>query len=282
MKRQTAISSICIAALLLSLVFSFFPSGKVLAADATLTINPTPATVAWNGTSTINVVINNVTNLYGYDIELSFDPNIIQVVSVSNGGFLSLGTQDGPYIDNVNGIISYSNAQRNPAQPQTGTGTLISILVQGVNVGQSPIRFETDSPFATLSDRNGISIPFTFTNGTIYVYNPTAITLDSFTATAARKSIALDWKTTNEQNNLGFNIYRSTSETGLKVKLNKNLIPTNVPPGSNIGASYEFVDTSKDLKNKTTYYYWLEALDLHGNSRYYGPVSALFWQSAAR
>jgi len=45
------------------------------------------------------------------------------------------------------------------------------------------------------------------------------------------------------------------------------------------GAAYAFVD--KNLKNRKTYYYKLEDIDLNGNSTMHGPVSVtprwIFW-----
>ena len=49
-----------------------------------------------------------------------------------------------------------------------------------------------------------------------------------------------------------------------------SLIPAQ--GSSTQGASYEFVDT--DVKNRKTYYYKLEDIDLNGTSTMHGPVSA--------
>ncbi len=102
---------------------------------------------------------------------------------------------------------------------------------------------------------------------------PTAIDLISFTATPAKRSIVLNWETSNEIDNLGFNIYRATSETGLRTKLNTTLIPTNTPPGSTYGSVYTYIDT--EVKPRTIYYYWLEDLDINGIATLHGPVSAM-------
>ena len=49
-----------------------------------------------------------------------------------------------------------------------------------------------------------------------------------------------------------------------------SLIPAQ--GSSTQGASYEFIDN--DVKNRKTYYYKLEDIDLNGNSTMHGPVSA--------
>jgi hypothetical protein len=68
----------------------------------------------------------------------------------------------------------------------------------------------------------------------------------------------------------GFNLYRAASADGEYIRINDSLIPAQ---GSSIqGASYEFID--KDVKNRKTYYYKLEDIDLSGTSTFHGPIAA--------
>jgi len=98
----------------------------------------------------------------------------------------------------------------------------------------------------------------------------TFVTLSSFEAVAAHRKIILTWTTESEIDNAGFNIYRAESENGQYVKINTSLIPTE--GAATQGASYEFID--KEVKNRKTYYYKLEDIDLKGKSTFHGPVSA--------
>jgi len=107
-------------------------------------------------------------------------------------------------------------------------------------------------------------------NGVGDACDPTVIQLASFTATPSVRQVILTWTTASEIDNAGFNIYRSESENGGYVKINPALIPAQGSPTQ--GASYEFVDT--DVRNRTTYYYKLEDIDLNGVSTLHGPVSA--------
>ncbi len=100
---------------------------------------------------------------------------------------------------------------------------------------------------------------------------PTSVDLFSFTATSYWKQIVLEWVTVSETNNLGFNLYRSTSPDGPKVKINADLIPAD--SGSVYGATYTYIDTS-NLKRNTIYYYWLEDIDISGVATMHGPVEA--------
>ena len=80
----------------------------------------------------------------------------------------------------------------------------------------------------------------------------------------------LSWATESEIDNAGFNIYRAESENGAYAKINSAIVSAKGSPTQ--GTSYEFVD--KEVKNKKTYYYKLEDIDLNGKSNMHGPVSA--------
>ena len=98
----------------------------------------------------------------------------------------------------------------------------------------------------------------------------TAITLSSFTAKPGNGSVTLNWATETEIDNAGFNILRADTENGVYVKVNAALIPAKA--GATQGASYQFVDGN--AKNRKTYYYKLEDIDLNGNATQHGPKSA--------
>ena len=98
------------------------------------------------------------------------------------------------------------------------------------------------------------------------------VELISFEAAPQGRSILVTWETASEIDNSGFNLYRAASLEGEKSQLNDNLIPSQVPPGSPVGALYEFVDGA--VRAGVTYYYWLEAVDIHGATELFGPVSA--------
>lgn len=101
---------------------------------------------------------------------------------------------------------------------------------------------------------------------------PTAVDLLSFTAEGTQDSIELFWETGNEIDNLGFNLYRSDSLIGDRVLVNKQMIPSNVAPGSPFGAPYKFVDET--VTDYRTYFYWLEDIDIYGKATLNGPVGA--------
>jgi hypothetical protein len=100
---------------------------------------------------------------------------------------------------------------------------------------------------------------------------PLAVTLAGFTATPGDDHILLQWETVSEQHNAGFRLYRGTDPQGAGTLLTDALIASEAP-GSSEGYSYEWVD--QQVQAGTTYYYWLEAVDLNGAASRFGPVSA--------
>jgi hypothetical protein len=99
---------------------------------------------------------------------------------------------------------------------------------------------------------------------------PTAIELTSFTATPKARKVKLGWSTGSEIDNLGFNLYRAESEDGEYTQINGSLILAE--GSSNEGSSYEFVD--RNVRNRKTYWYRLEDVDIYGTRTQHGPVSA--------
>lgn len=98
----------------------------------------------------------------------------------------------------------------------------------------------------------------------------TIITLASFSSIPGNKMVTLKWVTESEAENAGFNVYRVESANESYIKLNSSLVPAQ---GTSIsGGTYTFIDN--DVVNRTTYYYKLEAIDIHGVATVHGPVSA--------
>jgi hypothetical protein len=99
---------------------------------------------------------------------------------------------------------------------------------------------------------------------------PTLIELSSFTARASNGRVKLEWTTESEIENAGFNIYRAEVVNGDYIQINDELIAAK---GSSAkGAKYVFTDNI--AKNRKTYFYKLEDVDLLGVSTFHGPVSA--------
>ena len=95
------------------------------------------------------------------------------------------------------------------------------------------------------------------------------VELNSFAAQTNGTIITLKWATATETENLGFHVYRNTSEKGDYVQITKEMI---LGAGSSGEAhSYSYID--REVKTGNTYYYKLADVDFNGNINFHGPIS---------
>jgi hypothetical protein len=85
---------------------------------------------------------------------------------------------------------------------------------------------------------------------------PTSVKVTSFTAARVRESVALSWRTANESDTLGFNVWRFTH--GNAVKVNPTLVRAH---GGTTGATYRLLDRAAYAGAHT---YRLQAVSLKG------------------
>ncbi len=98
------------------------------------------------------------------------------------------------------------------------------------------------------------------------------IVLSTFTVQFIENTPTLYWTTQSETDNIGWNVYRNTEEDFSSAQVITNeLIPGN---GTTTEPSYyNFADNSQALEIGTTYWYWLENVDLGGETHYSYSVS---------
>jgi len=101
-------------------------------------------------------------------------------------------------------------------------------------------------------------------------YYPTAVELLRFEAIAQGEDVRITWETATELENLGFNLYGSTTPAGPWVQVNPAFIPAQ-NPGAVSGAVYKLLDT--EVTPGVPVYYRLEDVDIHGASTFHGPIS---------
>jgi len=94
------------------------------------------------------------------------------------------------------------------------------------------------------------------------------VELSSFTVSLdGYNNAVLTWVTQTETEVSGFYIYRNTEYNLEAAELISNLIPA-----TNTSQQKIYVYTDKELSSPGVYYYWLESLDLNGESNFYGPI----------
>ena len=118
------------------------PAQAAAPQNPSLRFDPGTAALQPGETTTIGVVVQNVQDLYSIPMLLQFNPAVISVEDVRQGGFLSGGTQDIAIVERVDkergqAIISATRMPNTPGV--SGSGTLVGIVVRGVAPGNSQL-----------------------------------------------------------------------------------------------------------------------------------------------
>jgi general secretion pathway protein D len=107
---------------------------------ARIRFEPQGLTLKAGQTTTVGIVVDNVSDLYSIPLLLQYNPAVVSIEEVQHGGFLSGGTQEIAIVSRVDkehgqAIIS---ATRQPNTPGVnGSGTLMGIVVKGLAPGAS-------------------------------------------------------------------------------------------------------------------------------------------------
>ncbi|MCD4819137.1 MAG: T9SS type A sorting domain-containing protein [Candidatus Cloacimonetes bacterium] len=100
--------------------------------------------------------------------------------------------------------------------------------------------------------------------------NPLPVELSSFIAIQTSADFAqINWTTQSETDLYGYNVYRNIkSELNNSFKLNSTILEAENTPN---GSDYSFTD--ENVEYEQVYFYWLESVDLGGNTEFFGPIS---------
>jgi general secretion pathway protein D len=118
------------------------PANASMSQNASLQFEPGTAALKVGETSTIGVTVQNVQDLYSIPMLLQFNPAVISIEDVRQGGFLSGGTQEVAIVERVDkergqAIISATRMPNTPGV--SGSGTLVGIVVKAIAPGNSQL-----------------------------------------------------------------------------------------------------------------------------------------------
>ena len=96
----------------------------------------------------------------------------------------------------------------------------------------------------------------------------TSFTADFMQSTTGDMYVSIKWTTQSETALAGYYLYRgTTNDLSAAEQITLLIVPANLSHG----ASYEFID--REIQSGTTYYYWLQSMEMNGSSDFHGPVS---------
>lgn len=143
-------------------------------ADPAIRFDPPASSVAPGAVFAVNVLVDNVTDLGGYEFTVTFNPAVVHVQNVTLGPFLSATGRTtaalGPDTDNVAGTFTFGAYSFGSAAGVNGTGTVAQVTLQAMASGNSALTFTK----AQLIDTQAAVLgPLTMTPGSVAVSGPT-------------------------------------------------------------------------------------------------------------
>jgi photosystem II stability/assembly factor-like uncharacterized protein len=249
-------------------------------------------TDADNGWATGFGQIRRITNATGTPPTFAFQTsgtaqtlNGIQMVDASNGW---IAGNSGTILHTTNGGTNWG-AQTSGVPATSFFDVFVEIdLMHGWAVGATGTILATiNGGNSWFTENSGVAVTLRsvfFPSGTGYAVGdsgtilvrraPTDIALESFTASGFDDGqVLLQWRTGFEVNNLGFNIYRE--QEGKRIPLNEQVIAGSAlmaGPGTSLTAGHSYNWADPTLESGKGVSYWLEEIDLNGNSAWDGPV----------
>lgn len=113
------------------------------AAAAQLQFQPADVTLQVGERKTLGLAVSNVTDLYSIPLLIHYDPSVVQVEEVRDGGFLSGGKQEIAIVQRIDaqqGQVIVS-ATRQPNTPGVnGSGTLLGLVIRAVAPGKTALQ----------------------------------------------------------------------------------------------------------------------------------------------
>jgi len=158
--------------LALSIIFISLAGTPVFAqSSASVRVDPAAPSAAVNASVSVSIRVDNIVDLTAIELHLSFDPNILEVTGMTNGGFVVADFSAQNLYNNAAGTIDYAVAQLN-RPPAQGSGTLLTITFKAKAAGSSAIALRPTQAVPTgllLSDQNGMSISASWAGGSVNV-----------------------------------------------------------------------------------------------------------------
>jgi general secretion pathway protein D len=116
--------------------------GNASPGPATFTFDPATITQPQGATFAVNILLSGAQNVYSVPLQVNYDPKLLQLVNVSNGGFLS---QDGQAValvhrdDESTGTLQITATRPPGASGISGQGAVVTLTFMARTSGQSAL-----------------------------------------------------------------------------------------------------------------------------------------------
>jgi general secretion pathway protein D len=118
------------------------PATQPAAGGTSFLFDPGTITQTKGATFTVNVLISGAQNVYSVPLQLNYDPQKLQLVNVSNGGFLA---QDGQAValvhreDEATGTLQITATRPPNSGGVSGQGSVVTLTFMAKAAGQAPL-----------------------------------------------------------------------------------------------------------------------------------------------
>jgi general secretion pathway protein D len=118
------------------------PTAASPTGTATFSFDPPTVAQAKGATFAVNVLLAGAQNAYSVPLQVSYDPKMLQVINVSNGGFLSHDGQAVALVhrdDDTTGTLQITATRPPGAGGVSGEGTIVTLTLVAKAPGQSSL-----------------------------------------------------------------------------------------------------------------------------------------------
>jgi Tol biopolymer transport system component len=150
---------------------------------------------------------------------------------------------------------------------------LVLDIAGGANPSHNAGLELTNQTFITSSNAGVASANFPIQNS---MDTSLPVQLSSFSAASTAKGVTLNWRTETEVNNVGFNVYRSTTREGNYAKIGF------VDGHGSTAFSHDYSFDDRTAEADQTYFYLIESIDVEGNKERSDTISIIFNPPAQR
>ncbi len=139
--------------------------------NPTIKLEPTASSFQVGDTLKVLVKAENISDLSAIEVHLSFNPLVLEVIEIRDGGFITADFTVQNTFDNTAGTVDYAIAQIDHP-PVNGNGTFFEVTFRAKASGDSPILFSGTNAAPSgiiLSDSKGNAIEVSISSGNISV-----------------------------------------------------------------------------------------------------------------
>lgn len=186
------------ALLLVVVALTLVPVGAVQANGTTTLVSPATTEVVIGNKTTVDIRVENVTDLFGVEVHLTFDPALLEVedadagkagVQIASGPFLNPYFTAQNDVDQAAGKIDFSVSQGPSDAAVSGSGVVATITFEGKAAGTSALSFSN----VVLAAPGGVPISSATQGGSVTVppnvtATPTPTSTPSATSTPGATS----------------------------------------------------------------------------------------------